>query len=239
MRRAPSTYRRAPFREDLRHLETCRWVLSTPSRHGWLVSPGRGGSESMTAMRNTGSTRGQTSEAPDTIDLGMHELREVAGFAAACARSALVLFERERPDDARPRAAIEAAQAFAEGAARSKALRDAAWAAQRAAHAASAAGQAAASEAARATLAAAGAAFLHPLAKATQVKHILGSAAHAVRAFELDDEGDPAVGAKHLARLRLLASAAVIGVLVRYPAAPSGGGRVGELLREFDAALRR
>ena len=33
--------------------------------------------------------------------------------------------------------------------------------------------------ASEAALAAAGAAFLHPLAKATQVKHILGSTAHA------------------------------------------------------------
>ena len=126
-----------------------------------------------------------------TIELSLRELREVAGYAAACARPALAIFERERPDDRRPRAAIDAAQAFAEGAERTKALRDSAWAAQRAAQEARDTGQAAASDAARAALAAAGTAFLHPLAKATQVKHILGSAAHAARAFELAAGDDP------------------------------------------------
>ena len=67
------------------------------------------------------------------------------------------------------------------------------------------AGQAAASDAACAALAAADAAFLHPLAKATQAKHILGSAAHAARAFELAAGDDPAAGACHIAQARILA----------------------------------
>lgn len=100
-----------------------------------------------------------------TIELSRSELREVAGYAVACARPALAIFERERPDDRRPRVAIDAAQALADGAERSKALRDSAWAAQRAAQEARDAGQAAASDAARAALAAAGAAFLHPWRK--------------------------------------------------------------------------
>jgi hypothetical protein len=85
-----------------------------------------------------------------TIELSRSELQEVAGYAVACARSALAIFERERPDDRRPRAAIDAAQAFADGGERTKALRDSAWAAHRAAQEARAAGQAAASYAARA-----------------------------------------------------------------------------------------
>ncbi len=99
-------------------------------------------------------------------------------------------------------------------------------------------GEAAAGEAARAALAAAGAAFLHPLARATQVKHILGSAAHAARAFELAAGDDPAVGAAYVAQLGRAAPPLVADVLRRYPAAPPGGGRVGELLRALDAALR-
>ncbi|MFD2079020.1 hypothetical protein SAMN05421678_102285 [Actinopolymorpha cephalotaxi] len=172
------------------------------------------------------------------IELSLAELREVAGYAAACALPALAIFEPARPDDQRPRDAIEAAQAFADGAERTKVLRDNAWAAQRAATEARDAGQAAASEAARAALAAAGAAYLHPLAKATQIKHILGSAAHAARAFELSAGDAPAVGADHLAQARSLASPAVVDVLRRYPPAPRGGGRVGELIRELDAELR-
>ena len=93
-----------------------------------------------------------------TIEVSRSELREVAGYAVACARPALAIFEREHPDDRRPRAAIEAAQAFADGGERTKALRDSAWAAHRAAQEARDAGQAAASDATRA----AGAAFLHP-----------------------------------------------------------------------------
>ncbi|WP_433476655.1 putative immunity protein [Spirillospora sp. CA-142024] len=173
-----------------------------------------------------------------TIELSRSELREVTGYAVACARPALVIFERERPDDHRPRAAIDAAQAFVDGAERTKALRDSAWAAHRAAQETRDAGLAAASDAARAALAAASAAFLHPLAKATQVKHILGSAAHAARAFELSVGDDPTVGADHIAQSRILARPAVVDVLRRYPTAPPGGGRVGELIRQLDASLR-
>jgi len=173
-----------------------------------------------------------------TFELSRPELREIAGYAAACARPALAIFERERPDDRRARAAVDAAQAFADGAERTKALRDCAWAAHRAAQEARDAGQAAASDAARAAVAAASAAFLHPLAKATQVKHILGSAAHAARAFELSAGDDPAVGADHIGQFRILANRVVVDVLRRYPAAPSGGGRAGELLRQLDDALR-
>lgn len=173
-----------------------------------------------------------------TIELSRAELRAVAGYAAACARAALVIFEGERPHDPRPREAVEAAQAFADGAERTKLIRDRAWSAFRAAHETRDAGQAAASEVALAAMGACGAAYLHPLAKATQVKHILGSAAHAARAFELAAGDDPAVGADHLARARTLADPVVPDVLRRYPAAPRGGGRVGELIRQLDASLR-
>jgi len=87
-------------------------------------------------------------------------------------------------------------------------------------------------------MAAAGAAYLHPLANAHQVKHILGSAAHAARAAELAAGDDRAVGGTHLVRARKRASTSVIAVLKRYPAAPPGGGRVGELIRDLDVALR-
>ncbi|MET7331061.1 putative immunity protein [Nonomuraea sp. NPDC005650] len=173
-----------------------------------------------------------------TIELSRSELRAVTAYAVACARPVLAIFERERPDDPRPRAAIDSAQAFADGAERTKVLRDNAWAAHRAAQETRDAGQAAASDAARAAANACGAAFLHPLAKATQVKHILGSAAHAARAAELSAGDDPTVAADHITRSRTLADPVVTDVLRRYPAAPPGGGRVGELIRRLDASLR-
>jgi hypothetical protein len=49
---------------------------------------------------------------------------------------------------------------------------------------------------------------------------------------------DRAVGADHVEQARLRATPVVVDVLSRYPAAPPGGGRVGELLRELEAALR-
>jgi hypothetical protein len=172
------------------------------------------------------------------MELSQSELREITGYAVACARPALAIFERDRPDDRRPRAAIEAAQAFADGGRRARVLRDTAWAAHRAAHETRDAGRAAASDAARAAGHAAGAPFLHPLAKATQVGHILGSAAHAARALEISAGDDPAVGAGEIAQARIRAGPVVVDVLRRYPLAPSGGGRVGELMRQLDASLR-
>ncbi|WP_037366438.1 putative immunity protein [Amycolatopsis orientalis] len=163
------------------------------------------------------------------IELDLSELRAVTAYAVACAEPVLSIFEQARPDDRRPREAIEAARAFAEGAKRGKAIRDAAWAAQRAYQEARDAGQAAASEAARAAVAAAGAAYLHPLAKATQVWHILGPAGHAAHACELAGRNP-----------RLPAAGPVVAqVLSRYPPAPGGRGRAGELVRELDALLRK
>jgi hypothetical protein len=134
------------------------------------------------------------------IRLSRSDLREIAGYAVACARPALAIFERERPDDRRPRAALDAAQVFAGGGEQTKALRDSAWAALRAAQEARDAGQAAARRARAATRRAA---FLH-----------------------------------HIAQSRTLAHPVVVDVLRRYPAAPPGGGRVGELIRQLDASLR-
>jgi immunity protein 5 of polymorphic toxin system len=159
------------------------------------------------------------------MELSMDELRAVAGYAVACATPALDLFETARPGDMRPRAAVDAASAFATGGRRTKAIRDCAWAAQRAYRDA---GPGAAGEAARAAVAAAGAAYLHPLARATQVLHILGAAGHAAYAFELAGRSLEVPQAGHV----------VVNVLKRYPPAPAGRGRVGELVRQLDASLR-
>ncbi|MFC9329557.1 putative immunity protein [Kitasatospora sp. NPDC057015] len=169
------------------------------------------------------------------IELSESELREIAGYAADCAGRALSIFEQSLPADTRPRDAIEAAYAFAGGGRRTAALRQSAWAAFRAAGEAT---SPAAADAARAASHAAGAAYLHPLADAHQVKHVLGAAAHAARAEELVTGEDPRVGAGTLEWARHHAPSAVTAVLGRLPAAPPGGGRVGEFIRDLDAALR-
>jgi hypothetical protein len=169
------------------------------------------------------------------IILRMQDLREVTGYAAESAQEVLEVFERVRPADSRPRDAIDAAWTFARGGKRGKTLRDTAWAAHRAARDAD---TAAAGHAARAAMCAASAAYLHPLADAHQVKHILGAAVHAARAAELMAGDDRNIGADHIEQARQRATPAVVDVLSRYPAAPPGGGRVGELLRDLDEALR-
>ncbi|WP_407660959.1 putative immunity protein [Kitasatospora purpeofusca] len=169
------------------------------------------------------------------IALSTQDLREVTGYAAQSAQEVLGIFERTHPADSRPRHAIDAAWAFARGGERGKALRDTAWAAHRAAREA---GTATAVDAARAAMNAAAAAYLHPLADAHQVKHILGAAAHAARAVELMADDDREVGAEYIEQARRRAAPVVVAVLRRYPSAPAGGGRVGELLRDLDAALR-
>jgi len=169
------------------------------------------------------------------IVLSMPALREVTRYAAESAQEVLEIFERGHPADARPRDAIDAAWTFARGGKRGKTLRDTASAAHKAARDAD---TAAAGDAARAAMCAASAAYLHPLADAHQVKHILGAAAHAARAAELVAGDDRAVGADHIERARRRATPIVVDVLRRYPAAPPGGGRVGELLRDLDEALR-
>lgn len=130
------------------------------------------------------------------------------------------------------------ARRFAAGGKRTKALRVIALAAHRAARAAEETGHEAAAGAARAAGHAGASAYLHPLAKATQVLHILGSADHAARAMALDAGDDPEVGAGYIEKARGLAGPVVGSVLLRYPGAPIGGGHAGELLRELDASLR-
>jgi hypothetical protein len=172
---------------------------------------------------------------PPTIELSMQDLRVVARYAAECAQKALAIFEEHSPGDRRPRVAVEAARTFAEGAERTKLQRTSALAAHKAAQEAT---SDAAREAARAAGLAAAAAYLHPLAKATQVKHILGAAAHTAYAAELAGGGDQRVGAEHIEQARQRATPALVAVLRRYPAAPSGGNRVAQLMHALDTVLR-
>ncbi|HEY0595145.1 putative immunity protein [Sphingopyxis sp.] len=169
------------------------------------------------------------------IALDLPDLREVAAYAADSAEKVIAIFERSCALDPRPREAIAAARAFARGGARVKALRDAAWAAHKAAQEAD---DRAASEAARAAMCAPAAAFLHPLAHLMQVRHILGAAAHAARASELAAGDDPVAGRDFVEGIARGTNPAVIEILCRYPGPPRGGGRTGEFLRMLDRELR-
>lgn len=169
------------------------------------------------------------------FELTMDELRAVARFVATSAQTVLPVFEDAHPDDPRPRAAIDAAWKFANGAARTKLQRVASLDAHRAA-------RESASEVARLAARSAGdaaaAAYLHPLAQATQVGHILRAAASVARIAELKAAGDQAAGARAIKDARQLATPTVIAVLSRYPVGPAGKNRVSQLMATLDASLR-
>jgi hypothetical protein len=170
------------------------------------------------------------------FDLTMDELRVVTRYVVRHAEEVLPVFERAVPDDPRPRAAIDAAWAFINGADRTKLQRVTSLDAHRAARSAP---SEAARLAARSAGDAASAAYLHPIAKASQVGHILRASASAARIGEIEAGGDPTIGDALLEQSRRHAPPVLIDVLSRYPIAPSGGNRVAQLMSTLDRSLRQ
>src|SRR5919112_5527714 len=105
-----------------------------------------------------------------------------ARYVVQHAEDVLSVFEQAVPDDPRPRAAIDAAWAFINGANRTRLQRVTSLDAHRAARSAP---SEAARLAARSAGDAAAAAYLHPIAQAAQVGHILRAAASAARIAEM------------------------------------------------------
>ncbi|MDQ0079095.1 putative immunity protein [Arthrobacter oryzae] len=169
------------------------------------------------------------------FELTMEELRVVARYVTESAQEVLPVFEEALPGDPRPRAAIDAAWEFVNGAPRSKLQRVTALDAHRAAKEA---GTESACLAARTAGDAAAAAYLHPIAKATQVGHILRGPASAARIAELNAADDPDVGDKFIEQARRRATPVLIDVLTRYPLSPPGKSRVAHLMSALDASLR-
>ncbi|WIX84958.1 putative immunity protein [Amycolatopsis sp. DG1A-15b] len=165
------------------------------------------------------------------MELTLAELRALTSWAAACAARTLPLYESRVPADPRPREAISAAEQFAAGGPRTKALRTAAWAALAAAGATA---DPVASAAARAAVGAAGAAYLHPLASPHQVKHIVGPAQQAALACELAGGSAEAEIEWALAQ----APPEVRETLEKFPPGNPGKTRLGELHRRLESALR-
>lgn len=167
------------------------------------------------------------------FELGMDQLRSVVRFAAVNAAPLLALYESCEPGDPRPRAALDAAWLFEDGGRRSALQRTAASAAHRAAR------QAGSEPARLAALAcgdAAAAAYLHPIARATQVGHIVRSAACAVLVAQLL-EGDAGASAA-AARVRSSATDELRAVLRRYPPAPRGRAALARVMSDLDEQLR-
>ncbi|WP_199184251.1 putative immunity protein [Cryobacterium sp. Y62] len=162
------------------------------------------------------------------FELTMDELRVVARFVVEAAEEVLPVFEAAHPDDPRPRAAVDAAWEFVNGAKRTNLQRAAREAATESGRlAARTAGDAAA------------AAYLHPIAKATQVSHILRGPASAARIAELVAADNPEAGDNFVERAKNHATPVLIDVLSRYPNAPEGKSRVDHLMSKFGLQATR
>ncbi|NDZ80075.1 exonuclease SbcC [Streptomyces sp. SID10853] len=166
----------------------------------------------------------------------MDELRVVARYVVRHAEDVLPVFEQAVPDDSRPRAAIDAAWTFINGANRARLQRVTSLDAHRAARSAP---SEAARLAARCAGDAASAPYLHPIAQAGQVGHILRACASAAHIGELEAGGDLTIGDALLERSRQRASPVLIDVLCRYPPVTGGGSRVARLMSALDHSLRQ
>lgn len=143
--------------------------------------------------------------------------------------------QRAHPEDPRVGAAIDVAWEFISGGPRNRRQRNASLEAHRAARDAT---TEVARLAARAAGDAASAAYLHPIAKAHRVGHILRAAACVARIAELNSDDDPAAGAGEIRDAPARATPVLIQVLSRYPAPPVGRNRVDQLMNALDSSLR-
>ena len=166
-------------------------------------------------------------------------LRAVALWAAECAERALPLFEQRHPTDTRPREAIAAGRAFAQGKQRDKHLRIVALAAFRAGKDVDEPSK----YAARAASLAAAVAYTHTDLQTDQqgvrqAQHLLGPAVNAALALEMAADSDPNVGDTEVQRAIERAPSEVRHLLKYLPPQPPEGERLAVLFSDIDSALR-
>ncbi len=169
------------------------------------------------------------------FSLSLESLRALGSWAADCAERALSVYENYANSDSRPRAAIEGIRVFAAGGKRTAQLRSLALSAFSAAREAD---DPAATEAARAAGLAASSAYTHPLADVQQTKHIVGPAAYAALALELNQGGDPNVGDGEVRWAMEHVTSEVREVLLQMPARKIGKSRLDKILYELDEGIR-
>jgi Imm-5 like putative immunity protein len=167
--------------------------------------------------------------------LSLDSLRAIGGWAADCAERALSVYETHPDSDSRPRAAIEGIRGFAGGRKRTARLRSLAFEANAAARKV---GDPAAAAAARAAGLAAASAYTHPLADVHQTKHIVGPAAYAALALELEYSGDSSIGDGEVRWAIEHAPSEVREVLLQMPARQVGKSRLDTILYVLDAGIR-
>ena len=167
--------------------------------------------------------------------LTLESLRALGSWTADCAEKALPVYEKHVDSDPRPRDAIAGIRVFAAGGKRAAQLRTLALSGFAAAREAP---NPAAAAAARAAGLAASSAYTHPLADVEQTKHIVGPAAYAALALELDGRGDPGIGDAAARWAIDHVTAEVRDILLQMPARPAGKNRLDTLLYVLDAGIR-
>jgi len=167
--------------------------------------------------------------------LSLESLRAVGGWAADCAERALPVYEKHADSDSRPRAAIEGIRVFAAGGKRTAQLRSLALAAHAAAREIN---DPAAAAAARAAGLAAASAYTHPLADVQQTKHIVGPAAYAALALELNQGGDHSIGDNEVIWAIEHVTPEVRAILLQMPAREIGRTRLENIMYKIDVSVR-
>jgi hypothetical protein len=169
------------------------------------------------------------------FELSLESLRALGSWAADCAERALPIYEAQADSDARPRAAIEGIRVFAAGGKRTSQLRSLALAAMAAAREVN---DPAAAAAARAAGLAASSAYTHPLADVQQTKHIVGPAAYAALALELNQDSDHAIGDHEVIWAIEHVTPQVREILLHMPAREMGKTRLDNLMYQVDVGVR-
>jgi Imm-5 like putative immunity protein len=169
------------------------------------------------------------------FSLSLESLRALGSWAADCAERALSLYEIQTDSDSRPRAAIEGIRVFAGGGKRTAQLRALALSAFAAAREA---GNPAAAAAARAAGLAASSAYTHPLADVQQTKHIVGPAAYAALALELNQGGDHSIGDNEVIWAIEHVTPDVRAILLQMPAREIGRTRLENIMYKIDVSIR-
>ena len=175
--------------------------------------------------------------APESkyFSLSLESLRALGSWAADCAERALSVYETHADSDPRPRAAIQGIRAFAGGGKRIAHLRSLALSAFSAAREAD---DPAAAAAARAAGLAASSAYTHPLADVQQTKHIVGPAAYAALALELNQGGDHSVGDNEVIWAIEHVTPEVRAILLQMPAREIGRTRLENIMYQIDVSIR-
>jgi hypothetical protein len=168
------------------------------------------------------------------FNLPVASLRILGGWCADCAAIVLPIFEKYEPLDSRPREAISGIRAFAAGGKRNAGLRRLALGALVAARDTK---HPAAGAAAKAAGMASSSAYTHPLVDVNQTKHILGPAACAAIAVELE-LGNETAGFESVRMVIANVPAEVREVLGHMPPRATGKSRLDRLMYQLDEGIR-